>query len=390
MPPPALPPRPPLRAPSPRLLLSLLSLLAPLLSLLSLLPHPTAPQFRAEKKVLYEDFPEIDYVFAVPKPVDTGGKSDGGDAAAGGMDGTGTAAGDEPVDPVTGLTEAEMIFLGLKVEAKAKSLEAQLQIVKDLSTIKPSQSRYISVLRDLQKKTSVADLDQLLKMHPDILAVKVNDYVYQDYPIWTTQWNRGVDYRVEVIFDPCYKRPFDCCIGIFGTPEYVDFKSKRVYYRDMGLIREDNRRYPAFYKDFTDPSDKIKGVCKTNARTGQLDRHYETMLPTGNNTKSVIVNDLTCEADYLERRESPTMPRCWDYNQTVRSSGIVTDTYAVKATCIDGKGVTRTNCVTVGYSINTYLFQCHSKYDPAKCGTWLEIHIPGDERVISERHLPGG
>ena len=42
-------------------------------------------------------------------------------------------------------------WYGTEVEAKAKSLEAQLQIVKDLSTIKPSQSRYISVLLDLQK-----------------------------------------------------------------------------------------------------------------------------------------------------------------------------------------------------------------------------------------------
>ena len=91
---------------------------------------------------------------------------------------SGNAEGDEPVDPTAGLTEAEMIFLGLKRTKEVKSLEAQLQLVKDLSTIRPSQSRYISVLRDLQKKTSIADLDTLLKMHPDILAVKVNDYVY--------------------------------------------------------------------------------------------------------------------------------------------------------------------------------------------------------------------
>ena len=84
-------------------------LLAPALTVLlcALLPRPAAPQFRAEKTVLYEDFPDIDYVFAVPKPVETGGQGAAGRQSRRGQS-------DEPVDPVTGLTEAEMIFLASK------------------------------------------------------------------------------------------------------------------------------------------------------------------------------------------------------------------------------------------------------------------------------------
>ena len=76
-----------------------------------------------------------------------------------------------------------------------------------------------------------------------------------------------------VIFNPCYNRAHDCCKGIFGTPEYADFQSQRVFYRDMELIREENRRYPAFFKEFTDPSDMTKGICLTNPKTARLDRH---------------------------------------------------------------------------------------------------------------------
>ena len=343
-----------------------------LLLLLLLLLHPVAPQFREDKITLYEDFPEIDYVFAEPRAVTASSDAD-----------TKTEGTEETAEDLSEV-------LGIRVEKKAKTLEAQLEIVKQLSGIKPSQSRYISVLRDLQKKTSISELDQLLKMHPDILAVKLNDYVYEPMEIRTTQWNRGVDYRVEIIFNPCYERKFDCCIGIFGTPEYVDFQSKNVYFRNMELIREDNRRYPAFFADFTDPGNKIQGICKTNTRTGKIDRHKQIMKPDGNNTDVVIANDLTCEADYLERRESPVMPRCWDYNSTVRSAGHVDDISATPITCVDGLGVAREHCVTVGYSINNYLFQCADGYDPVRCGTWLEIHIPADERVVAERQLPGG
>ena len=68
----------------------------------------------------------------------------------------------------------------------------------------------------------------------------------------------------------------------------------------------------------------------------------------------------------IERRESPVMPRCWDYNSTVRSAGHVDDISATKATCVDGLGVVREQCITVGYSINNYLFQCADGYDPIK------------------------
>ena len=353
--------------------------LLPLLVLLLFFPLVT-PQFREERKILYEDFPEVDYVFAVPRT------SQNQDADAQASDTS--AGGDE--DGGGGMTDEQKLLMGIKVTKAAKTLEAQLKIVKDLSAIKPSQSRYIAVLRDLQKKTSISELDELLKMHPDILAVKLNDYIYEAKEIRTTQWNRGVDYRVEVIFNPCYERAHDCCIGIFGTPEYVDFQSKRVFFRNMQLIREDNRRYPAFFADFTDPSNKIIGVCKSNTTTNNIDRHKQIMLPSGNNTDVIVYNDLTCEADYLERRESPVMPRCWDYNSTVRSAGHVDDISATPITCIDGHGVKRKHCITVGYSINNYLFQCADGYDPVRCGTWLEIHIPEDERIVAERQLPGG
>ena len=84
------------------------------------------------------------------------------------------------------------------------------------------------------------------------------------------------------------------------------------------------------------------------------------------------------------------MPRCWDYNSTMRSAGHVDDISATTIKCTDGEGVVRENCITVGYSINNYLFQCAEGFDPVKCGTWLEIHIPEDERIVAERQLPGG
>ena len=38
------------------------------------------------------------------------------------------------------------------------------------------------------------------------------------------RWNPPKDFVVNVIFDPCRGREFDCCDQMFGTPEFVSDK----------------------------------------------------------------------------------------------------------------------------------------------------------------------
>lgn len=339
-------------------------------------------QVEEKKTILYEEFPEIDYVFAVPKPVVTAT--------------TDTSAGDTTQDAAEEgqqLTAEEQIalLLGLEQEEKELTLKQQLQIVEDQSRIKPSQSQYIDILRNLQKKTEVAELDTFLRMHPDILQVVVDDYRYEYLPPFTSMWNRGIDFRMEVLMDPCRNRKFDCCWDRFGTPEYYNFRSGRVFYRDNTLIREDNRRFPPDYQYYTNPERPELGICKTNTTSGKIDRHSTILKPGGLSLKSVVYDDETCMADYMGRMLSPVFPACWDYNDTVESVGLVTNEYAVPLNCTDGYGVSRRHCYTVGYTQNAWIMECSGEYanDP-KCGTWLEVHIPNDERIVSERKLPGG
>ena len=75
-----------------------------------------------------------------------------------------------------------------------------------------------------------------------------------------------------------------------GMPDFESMKKE---------AENSNKYFPAFFADFTDPSDKINGVCKSNASSLNIDRHKQIMLPGGNNTDMIIYNDLTCEADYL-------------------------------------------------------------------------------------------
>ena len=82
------------------------------------------------------------------------------------------------------------------------------------------------------------------------------------------------------------------------------------------------------------------------------------------------------------------MPDCWDYNNTV-SATTEDELDHVYATLVDGTKVI--DSVTIGYTFNGWVMECGGEYkhDP-RCGTYLEIHVPGDERIVSEKQLPGG
>ena len=61
------------------------------------------------------------------------------------------------------------------------------------------------------------------------------------------------------------------------------------------------------------------------------------------------------------------------------------------ASCTSRDGATSEKCVQLGYTQNAYVVQCGGafKHDP-HCGTYIEIHKPGDETIINEVQLPGG
>lgn len=106
---------------------------------------------------------------------------------------------------------------------------------------------------------------------------------------------------------------------------------------------------------------------------------------------SVIVNDDSCTglakptANCLGVRAAsqtfPVLPVCWDYNDTV----------VANAPCRAPKtGQVLNYCIEVAFSQNAYIVQCGGVWkDSRRCGTFLEIHTPGDDTVLAEVKLAG-
>ena len=69
--------------------------------------------------------------------------------------------------------------------------------------------------------------------HPDLvdtffpeLKLLPRDGYRDEKPVVTsTVFGAGQDYIVNVIFDPCRGHPYDCCNGLYGTPEYIKLEN---------------------------------------------------------------------------------------------------------------------------------------------------------------------
>lgn len=74
-------------------------------------------------------------------------------------------------------------------------------------------------------------------------------------------------------------------------------------------------------------------------------------------------------------------PRCWNHN----------DSIVAHASCrapLDGAELPL--CMEVGITQTAYIPECGGKYlDDASCGTFLEIHKPGDPTILSDVRLRG-
>lgn len=72
---------------------------------------------------------------------------------------------------------------------------------------------------------------------------------------------------------------------------------------------------------------------------------------------------------------------CWDKNATV----------SALASCRAANGDVLPHCVSIAYHTSAFVVQCGGDFATDRnCGTFLELHRPGNERVINEIRLPPG
>jgi len=215
------------------------------------------------------------------------------------------------------------------------------------------QQKYAEVMLDEQIKLTnrlyESNEDLNLHFNPYSFQLENNGFIFS-YP--TTE-----EYRIGIIVDPCrgHVRPYDCCVNVFGAPEYPALKvaghtqERVVRYPVLGNETEVRINYNLVYEDGSELP-----VYAQRTPDDEEVHAYEC--------ESQGVPYAYCAGKNYAFRRSSMMPACMDNNQSMNT---LNSCYT-----IDGEEVP--NCTAVGYSQNAFIGQCTG--DDPHCGTFLEVH----------------
>lgn len=186
---------------------------------------------------------------------------------------------------------------------------------------------------------------------PKSLYIK-SDFYKEDYPL--SQY-----YRIRILMDPCRYNAYNCCMSVFGAPEYPALLSPNL--EPERVVK------PIVLASDVDVSKNVKFVTEEGndivPNALRVADDYSSWDP-----RCIAMNNpfSNCSGLNWAMQKSPLRPACVDNNYSLNA---LTPCYSP-----DGSqpGIP---CVQVGYSQNAFIGTCGDSSDP-NCGTYLEIHMP--------------
>lgn len=209
--------------------------------------------------------------------------------------------------------------------------------------------------------TLIADPNVIDKFNPELRMLYNDGYVY-NYPAVTR-------YRIGIILDPCRGLKSDCCMNVFGSPEYPAFiidKSEAeriVRVPILGAEEEVSTNVKLIYEDWSD-------VPVASSRVADDEAILDTRC------KGINKPYTFCLGKNYALKRSTQLPPCTDHNGTINSL----------SPCFFPNGTESKHCVQVGYTSTAFIPQCIDNNDP-HCGTFLEIHMIQGTRYQQERDV---
>jgi len=201
-------------------------------------------------------------------------------------------------------------------------------------------------------------LQKFLGDHPDLIHIYNPEAFLIDKDTYEFKPPEG--YLMSVIVNPCVGHSYDCCNETYGTGQYI-VENTDTDSEDFGRV--------TFLKNNGDPL------------VSEASRMPDDEIFFDEDCEDLSVPFFDCVGLRARRQRFRTFPVCWDRNESVS---------ALDSCLAPLDGRTVPNCVALGYSQTALIVECNNQFrnDP-HCGTFLEIHKPGDEEVLAATKLRG-
>ncbi|DBA00300.1 TPA: hypothetical protein N0F65_001495 [Lagenidium giganteum] len=225
-----------------------------------------------------------------------------------------------------------------------------------------------SELEDRAYAEGQADLELVQEALTPSTVIDINKYTFSD----------PTQYVIGLLLDPCRNRAYDCCSDRFGEPAYTT--AELAAKERISLIDENGQPLDTSVSRLGDRPSQFDPDCYVDSKMTPY--RLKKTLVNGNLTVTRQYADSGCvgRLSALTPLADLRMPACWDRNDSINAL----------ASCQGVDGRQKSNCVAVGYMQTAYITQCYGAYAlDNHCGTFLELHEPDNELILSQTRLLG-
>eukprot|EP01034_Spumella_vulgaris_P029738 gene29738-36833_t len=184
-------------------------------------------------------------------------------------------------------------------------------------------------------------LTEEIKSHPDTNLFFYPERALASDATYVFNYPLSADFRIGLLIDPCRHNVYNCCMNVFGTPEYPallksNLEQDRVY--KYVVIADETDVSSNYYLVYEDGS-----AIASNAQRSADDFRVHN--------KTCVAMDVPysyCQGRNYATQRTYLRPACMDNNSTLD----------VLAGCQTITGESLPHCVQIGYSSNTFIPLC--------------------------------
>lgn len=212
-------------------------------------------------------------------------------------------------------------------------------------------------------------LDATQRAHEPDAVIDINVYRYET----------PTEYSIGLLLDPCRNRAHDCCSDRFGEPAYTNDALAAT--ETISLLDESGAPFQVSASRLSDRPSRFDPDCYLDSDGATVYRLLKTHTTAGLQISKLYTNSgCIGRLRALAPMDEVVMPPCWDRNASVDAL----------ASCYGVDGRKKPHCVSVAYMQTALIVQCFGSFAlDNHCGTFLELHEPDSEVIVSQTRLLG-
>lgn len=251
----------------------------------------------------------------------------------------------------------------------AQSIQSEHQFREGMDDIKILEQVDVDRVYTALSSDSVEEIENIRTRDastPMTEVIPENDDFVQSFSSTNNYIDSNPDgYKLGLIVNPCQGKDPNCCNDSYGNGEYFLDDGDNTISQSERVCS--GRNVDCLY------ASNGESIEEQNVRMALFDLIVDENCATSSASSN-------CINSRYRKIPSSQFPNCWDRNDTVSATSECRN---------PSTGDITENCVEIGYTSTAFIMDCKNEND-SNCGTFVELHAPGDPKILNEVKLKQG